>query len=212
MRIARLLLLSVFFFSFFFKAGNAVGQTVKISGKILQVSTEVPLQGISIFAKTGRQGTVSTINGSFQIMAMPGDTLYFRSVGYKTLKYLVTKAQVNLKILLAQESMQLKEVEVNSRPSAEKINRALRNMKRPPEPDPIKAPPPPVPLFEEKEYTPNAPVVYKNPISFMYDQFSKEGKQNQKIEEILKQRADSVARKKQAEDDKLFLDRNKQFK
>jgi hypothetical protein len=148
------------------------------------------------------------------LKAKPGDTITFSSIGFKNATYFVTKSatQTNLKILLTEASQELREVEITTRPSAEKINRVLRNMKRAPEPDPTTAPPPPKPLFEEKETTPVKANAFNNPATVLYDKFSKEGKERQKMEAIQQAKRDSAARKKVIEYDKLFLDRNKPFK
>lgn len=187
--------------------------TVVISGRVIADSTLAPLHGVSITARPSRLGGLSQANGTFQLKANPGDTLIFSSVGYANGRYLVTKspAQV-IKMVLREKSTLLNEVEISTRPSPEKINRALRNIKRPPEPDPVKAPPAPQPLFEEKPTQAVKPGVLSNPASFFYDKYSREGKESQKMEEIMQAKRDSAARKKEAAYDKLFLDRNRPFK
>ena len=187
--------------------------SVRVSGSVLQAADQKPLPGVTIVARPGRLATTSMANGSFSIKAKPGDTLVFYSVGFKNARYLVTtKAEQVIKIKLQQQDVKLQEVEITSRPSAEKINRAMRNMKKKPEPDPIKAPPAPEPLWEEKETTPVKVNAYNNPATFLYDKYSKEGKEKQKMEAIYQQKADSAARAKEAKYDELFLDRNKPFK
>ena len=202
-------------FLFLAFAGFAQTQapTVKVSGRVLQASDQKPLAGVTIVARPGRTATTTSATGNFSMKARPGDTLVFYSVGFKNARYLVLKnPEQVINILLQQQDIALQEVEITSRPSAEKINRALRNMKKPAEPSPTKAPPAPEPLWEEKETTPVKPNAYNNPATFLYDKFSKEGKERQKMEEIYQQKADSAARAKEAEYDKLFLDRNKPFK
>ncbi|KAA9340896.1 carboxypeptidase-like regulatory domain-containing protein [Adhaeribacter soli] len=202
---------------FLVMAGQGFGQTQKpavtISGRVVADSTLAPLQGVSIVARPSRFGTISQANGAFQLKANPGDTLVFSSVGFENGRYVVTQSpnQV-IKVVLKEKSTLLKEVEVSTRPSAEKINRALRNMKRPPEPDPIKAPPPAKPLIAEKPTVEIKPAAFSNPASFLYEKYSREGKERQKMEEIQQAKKDSASRKKEAEYDKLFLDRNKPFK
>lgn len=205
------------FFCFFCLSLAGQAQTpqasVRVSGSVLQAADQKPLSGVTIVARPGRLATTSMANGSFSIKAKPGDTLVFYSVGFKNARYLVsTKAEQVIKIKLEQQDVKLQEVEITSRPSAEKINRAMRNMKKKPEPDPIKAPPAPEPLWEEKETTPVKVNAYNNPATFLYDKYSKEGKEKQKMEAIYQQKADSAARAKEAKYDELFLDRNKPFK
>ena len=200
-------------------AGNLVwAQTqtdwVLVSGRVLQAETSKPLPGVTLVARPSRSGTTTLADGTFKLKAKPGDTITFSSVGFQNATYFVQKtaAQPNVKILLAEKTQELQEIEISSRPSAEKINRVLRNMKHAPEPSPTKAPPAPEPLFEEKETKPVEASVIKNPASFLYDKYSKEGKERQKMEAIYQAKRDSAARKKQEDYDKLFLDRNRPFK
>jgi hypothetical protein len=186
---------------------------VTVSGLVLSDSTKTPLPRISVIARPSRFGTTTQANGSFKIKAAPGDTLYFSSVGYKTGIYVVTKYSNQIvKIYLSEKSTMLKEVEVSTRPSADKINRALRNKKQAPAPDPVKAPPPPKPMFVEKPVQPVAPSAFNNPASFLYEKYSREGKEKQKMADINQAKQDSINAKKEAQYDKLFLDRNKPFR
>ena len=191
---------------------------VTVSGRVTEAESGKPMAGVSLVARPSRSGTATQTNGTFRLKAQPGDTIIFSSVGFENATYLVAKSavQANLQISLSEKTQQLREVEITTRPSPEKINRALRNMKRAPEPSPTKAPPAPEPMFEEKVTTPVNPGAISNPASFLYNKFSKEGKEQQKMSEILemKQRhyEDSVQRKKEADYDKLFLDRNQPFK
>ena len=193
--------------------GQAQQPLVTVSGRVLDAGTQTPLGSISIIVRPSRMGTTTRPDGSFGLKARPGDTLTFSSVGFKNATYFVTKSdpQSNLKILLQEAPVQLQEVQVDTRLSAEKVNRVLRNMKRPPEPDPVKAPPAPEPLFEEKETVPVKATIL-NPATFMYDKFSKEGVQRQKMEEIRREKNDSIRWRKEQEYDNLFLDRNLPFK
>jgi hypothetical protein len=191
---------------------------VLVSGKVVQASKETPLASVSIVARPSRSGTTTLANGAFKLKAQPGDTITFSSLGFKNASYLVTKsaAQANLKIVLTEKATDLNEVEITNRPSAEKIARALRNQKRPPLPDPVKAPPPGKPLFKEKPPVAVKVSAYHNPATFLYDKYSREGKENQKMADILegieKAKQDSIARRKEAHYDSLFLDRNEYFK
>ncbi len=187
--------------------------TVTVSGRVLQESGQQALAGVTIAKRPGRTAVVSGANGDFKIKASPGDTLIFYSIGYKNFRYPVSKAPAQIiTIRLRLQNVELQEVEISARPSAEKINRALRNMKKPPEPNPTKAPPAPEPLFEEKETVPVKPNAYNNPATVLYEKFSKEGVERQKMEAIHQQKRDSIARKKEEKYDELFLDRNRPFK
>ncbi|MBK0404095.1 carboxypeptidase-like regulatory domain-containing protein [Adhaeribacter sp. BT258] len=214
----RFLLLLIFFSGSSLCQAQTQAVWVTVSGQVMQAETNKPLTGVSLVARPSRSGTTTQADGTFRLKARPGDTITFSSVGFQNASYFVSKTllQANVKIVLLEKSQELQEVEITTRPSAEKINRVLRNMKREPEPSPTKAPPPPQPLFEEKETTPVKPGAISNPASFLYDKYSKEGKERQKMNEILEEKQrlkrDSVNRKKEVEYDKLFLDRNQPFK
>jgi hypothetical protein len=214
LRLLRFLFLLILLFSGNLVLAQMPQEWVLVSGRVLQAETNKPLASVTLIARPSRSGTTTLADGSFKLKASPGDTITFSSIGFKSGSYVVNKTanQANIRILLSEKAQELQEVEISSRPSAEKINRALRNMKRAPEPDPTKAPPPPKPLFEEKETTPVQATAFENPASFLYEKFSKEGKERQKMAEIQQAKRDSVTRKKEIEYDQLFLDRNKPFK
>ncbi|MBD1396668.1 carboxypeptidase-like regulatory domain-containing protein [Pontibacter sp. JH31] len=174
-------------------------RTVRISGTILQADKTTPVPGAGIIRYGTTFGVVSDEDGKFLIDVDQSDTLLIRAIGFKPLLYLPRKLPVSefrVNIVLQQDSVMLGEVEVTSRPSEEMIQRALRNMKRE-EPDYVKRPgyqpdmepgPPPPPV---------APTPL-NPISLLYDMFSKEGKQNQKLQQLLL--IEELKRRKQEKD------------
>jgi hypothetical protein len=161
-------------------------RNVRISGTILQADKTTPIPGAGIIRYGTTFGVVSDEDGKFLIDVDQSDTLLIRAVGFKPLLYLPRKlpvSELRVNIVLQQDSVMLGEVEVTSRPSEEMIQRALRNMKRE-DPDYVKRPgyrpdmepgPPPPPV---------APTPL-SPISLLYDMFSKEGKQNQKLQQLL---------------------------
>ena len=119
-------------------------------------------------------------------------------------------SQLMVRIRLVRDSVQLGEVQVTSdRPDRAIINRALRNIKRPEPPvvSGAKRPPKPKPLFAVDSTAPKAPVpTIQSPVSLLYDQFSREGKQRRKMEEIEAGQKAEKARKARAEYNKAFKD------
>jgi hypothetical protein len=98
----------------------------------------------------------------------------------------------------------LQEVEVTSRPSEEMIQRALRNMKhdkisqvKKPGYDPAYEPAPPPPA---------GPPTIASPISLLYDMLSKEGKERQKLQELLLKQAAERQKKEQENYNRFFKD------
>ncbi len=161
-------------------------RNVRISGTILGPDKKSPVPGAGIIRYGTTRAVISDTEGKFLIDIAPSDTLLIRAVGYKPLLYLPQRlpvSEMRVTIVLQEDSVMLGEVEVTNRPSEEMIQRALRNMNRPdpnyvknptyqpaPEPLPTVAPPPPTPL---------------QPLSLLYDLFSREGKEMKKMQELL---------------------------
>lgn len=161
-------------------------RSIRVSGTVLESDKSTPIPGAGIIRYGTTQGVVSDEEGKFLIDIDQRDTLLIRAVGFKPLLYLprnLPVSELRVNIVLQADSVMLGEVEITSRPSEEMIQRALRNMKKE-DPEYVKRPgyrpelepgPPPPPV---------APTVM-SPISLLYDMFSKEGKQNQKLQQLL---------------------------
>lgn len=212
--------LRILFFLFLFcGAPSLYAQTTfKLSGTVRHAQTKNPLESITILKKATGRGTITNAAGGFVILVQPSDTVIIRAVGFKTQQYLVhqrTQADLTIDIFLEEGSLELPEVKVVGGLDYEKVNRALRNMKKPPEPKVAVKPPPPKPLYEEKKWE-DVPPSIENPASLLYDMLSKEGKDKRKVAELLEAEA---AKKKALEDkkkqqayDSLFLNRNRDMR
>mgnify|MGYP003579229851 CR=1 FL=1 len=207
------------FLLFFCGSTSLFGQTnLRLTGTIRHAQTKAPLESITILKTNTGRGTVSDAAGIFRLNVLPGDTLLIRAVGFKSQQYVVhARAQQDLSvdILLEEGSLELPEVKIVGGLDYEKVNRALRNMKKPPPPKVVVKPPAPKPLYKEKETVPVAPSL-ENPASLLYDMLSKEGKDKRKLEELL---AEEAARKNALEEkkkqeayDSLFLNRNRDIR
>ncbi|SIT94525.1 carboxypeptidase-like regulatory domain-containing protein [Pontibacter indicus] len=161
-------------------------RNIRVSGTVFEADKTTPIPGAGIIRYGTIQGVISDEEGKFLIDIDQNDTLLIRAVGFKPLLYLprnLPVSELRVNIVLQPDNVMLGEVEITSRPSEEMIQRALRNMKKE-EPEYVKrkgyrpelepGPPPP----------PMAPTPL-SPISFLYDMFSKEGKQNQKLQQLL---------------------------
>lgn len=163
--------------------------TIRISGNVLKAGEKTPLEGIGVLIKGSGTGTLTNELGQFSLTIQRSDTVIFRAVGYKTVEYVPvvrSLAEIRINIYLEEGSVSLQEVEVTSRPSQEKIDRYVRNMKRP-EPNNIRNPAPYVRFESDKPLTPIAPTI-ASPISLMYEMFSNEGKQRRRVKEMEEQR------------------------
>ncbi|MGI4871827.1 MAG: carboxypeptidase-like regulatory domain-containing protein [Janthinobacterium lividum] len=216
----RALLRSCLLLSALLAAGSAWAQagrpapTVRISGTITAASTRQPIPGATVQIQRTRLGVSADGEGNFLIPALATDTLLFRAVGYKPHRLALsgtTLSQLVVQIALVRDSVQLGEVRVIAdRPDRAIINRALRNIKRPPPPVvtiPKKAPKP-KPLFAVDSTAPQAekPDIATSNVDWIYDQFSREGKQRRKVEALKAQEAAEKARKARADYNKAFLD------
>ncbi|MBF8963648.1 carboxypeptidase-like regulatory domain-containing protein [Pontibacter sp. FD36] len=161
-------------------------RNIRVSGTVLEPDKTTPIPGAGVIRYGTNYGVISDAEGKFLIDIDQSDTLLIRAVGFKPLLYLprnLPVSELRVNIVLQPDSVMLGEVEITSRPSEEMIQRALRNMKTE-EPEYVKrkgyrpelepGPPPP----------PVAPTPL-SPISLLYDMFSKEGKQNQKLQQLL---------------------------
>jgi hypothetical protein len=212
--------LRIFLFLFFICGSTSLfGQSdLKLTGTIRHAQTKAPLESITVIKTATGRGTISDAKGVFRIMVQPGDTLLIRAVGFKLQRYVVhPRAQddINVEILLEEGSLELPEVKVVGGLDYEKVNRAVRNMKKPPAPRVVVKPPAPKPLYKDKKTVPVEPSL-ENPASLIYDALSKEGKDKRKVEELL---AEEAARKNALEEkkkqeayDSLFLNRNRDLR
>ena len=89
-----------------------MAQVISVKGTVLEDETRQSLPGVSILIKTTSKGTVTDIDGKFQLNAKKGDILVFSYTGMKTKEVVVSDA--DLKIYLQASVSQLDEVVVNA--------------------------------------------------------------------------------------------------
>jgi hypothetical protein len=187
--------------------------TVRVSGSVSEARTRLPIPGATVQVQRTRRGVVSSTTGEFSIEALPTDTVMFRALGFKPQRMALGGtglSQLVVRIQLVRDSVQLGNVQVTAdRPDRAIINRALRNIKRPAPPvaSGAKRPPKPKPLFAVDSTAPKAPIpTIASPVSLLYDQFSREGKQRRKMEQIEAEQKAEKARKARADYNKAFKD------
>ena len=192
---------------------HAQAPPMRVSGTVSAAGTRQPVPGVTVQVQRTRRGVVTSAIGEFAIDALPTDTVLFRALGFKTQRLELGGtglSQLVVRIQLVRDSVRLGEVQVVSdRADRALINRALRNVKRPKPPvvSGVKRPPKPKPLFPVDSTAPKAPVpTIASPISLIYDQFSREGKQRRKMEEIEAELKAEKARKARAQYNKAFKD------
>lgn len=64
--------------------GQAGGQErfIQVSGIITDIS-KIPVSGVTVISKKLRRGTISERTGIYSITSMPGDTIFYRALGFK---------------------------------------------------------------------------------------------------------------------------------
>ena len=72
----------LFVLSFCLTSFHAFSQAKLLKGKITDVSTGLPLEGVSVKIKNSSSGTVTTADGSYQLTVNPGDKLVVTYIGY----------------------------------------------------------------------------------------------------------------------------------
>lgn len=84
-----------------------------VSGKVVSVKDQSPVQGVSVFVKGSTTGTSTTADGSFLINAKTGDVLIFSAVGLLPKEVAVGEGS-NMQVSLEQDARALNEVVVTA--------------------------------------------------------------------------------------------------
>ncbi|WP_345232743.1 carboxypeptidase-like regulatory domain-containing protein [Hymenobacter saemangeumensis] len=187
---------------------------LRVSGTITSADNRQPVPGATVQVLRTRSGVVSSATGAFSIEALPTDTLLFRALGFKSQRMPLGNtglSQLIIRVQLLRDSVQLGEVKVTGdRADRAIINRALRNVKRPEPPvvSQVKRPPKPKPLFAVDSTAPKAvpTPTLASPVSLLYEEFSRAGKERRKMAEILEAEKVEKARKEKAKYNKQFKD------
>lgn len=85
-------------------------QPVKVTGKVVDESGEV-LPGVTVMIEGATQGTITGIDGNYQLQVPEGSTLKFTSIGYTTYTQKITRP-MTLNVTMKEDSKQLDEVVV----------------------------------------------------------------------------------------------------
>ncbi len=121
----------------------AQGQTkdfrtyVQVSGLIVDESYK-PVQGVAVISRKLRRGTVSEKSGIYSITSTPGDTIFYRALGFKRYHTIIPETfdgkQCNVDIVLALDTISIKEVTILPWKT---YNDFLKEMTKEKLPDPI---------------------------------------------------------------------------
>ncbi|MBT9393424.1 carboxypeptidase-like regulatory domain-containing protein [Hymenobacter sp. NST-14] len=189
---------------------------VRVTGSVSEAGSRRPIPGASVTVRRTRLAVVANAEGDFSLAAERSDTLMFRAVGFKT-QFLplgnTGLSQLIVQIKLQPDTVLLGEVRITEgRPDRAVINRALRNIKRPSTAptSAVKRPPAPKPLFPVDSTAPKPPTAtLASPVSLLYDQFSRAGKERRKMEEIQAEEAARQAAQRALQERRRY---NRNFK
>lgn len=167
---------------------------MRIRGLVLAAQDHHPIPGAGVFVTATRQGTVADVLGSFQLTIQRTDTLVVRAIGFQPRTFTVkpnTPDQIAIEIQLQPDSVQLSQVNITAdRPDRAEINRALRAVRRPSTALPMAHRSVGKPIFAPRPVeTPGPPEALMNPVSFLYEQFSRAGRNRRKLADWEMQRA-----------------------
>ncbi|MDR2009039.1 MAG: carboxypeptidase-like regulatory domain-containing protein [Bacteroidales bacterium] len=197
----KTILRSIVIFLLFFVSGYSgysqfirVADRVIVAGYVFDESNSKPLPYVNVYVKRTRVGTITDTSGYFLLNATIKDTLTISSLGYNN-KYVVLNdtARDNsepLIIFLDTRIYELKSVDVIALRRYKQFEYEFTNMKLP-EDDytyaarnfPFK--PKDIDYYSRHDLSVAGFVFH--PISALYEAFSKEGRERQKLEEIKKQ-------------------------
>lgn len=89
---------------------------LQVAGFIMEKDSKEPLPYAHILNPNKNIGKVADASGYFHVIASPGDTIVFSSVGFVTQKYVVSERETQLSILMEFDVVQLPETQVGPWP------------------------------------------------------------------------------------------------
>lgn len=189
----------LFITGLFFAANSAYSQffvlndRVIVSGYVFEENTGNPLPYVNIYVKKSRSGTITDTSGHFILSAQMKDTIVFSIIGYDR-NYLIINdsAKDNTKpiiLFLNTKIYELKSVDIVALKKYKQLEYEILNMKLKDDDYvyaqknfPIK--PKDISYYSRSGNSMFGIVV--SPITALYDMFSKEGREKQKLIEIQK--------------------------
>jgi len=167
---------------------------IVVSGWVMDVENDSALLFANVYNPRIMRGTISDKNGYFRYYALPGDTLWFSSMGYYPLHFEVSGepgSKIRDTFYLKSRVYQIQNVEILALTRYEKLRYDVKNMKIPRDIENARNNFPVinhnVNAFYERN-NPNFGLVF-SPISALYDAFSKEGRERRKLAELQRQDA-----------------------
>ena len=85
-------------------------EAVTVSGNVTDVN-DVEMPGVTVFVKGSQQGTITNVDGDFEITAPSNGTLIFSFIGYRTEEILID-GRTTINIQLTETAFDMDEVVV----------------------------------------------------------------------------------------------------
>lgn len=187
--------LITFLFIFIF-AGSLFAQDQnilrEIKGKVINAKDDLPIERADIINLNTLKGTNTIEDGAFKIMARVSDTLFFSYLGYENISVRVTEDWLKygeVTIAMTEQSIALQEVKIEDLALTGYLEIDARR----------------APIYANRRYKINGlPIAYEagnedasaitrvlnslfNPADFLYNTFSREGKNLRKLRQIKKE-------------------------
>ena len=105
----------ILFASALFGQTNGNEKFIQVSGIITDV-THSPVSGVAVISKKLHKGAVSERTGIYSITSTPGDTIYYRALGYKRYYTIIPESyqdrHCKVDIVLDLDTIQIKEITI----------------------------------------------------------------------------------------------------
>lgn len=170
-----------------------IADRVIVAGYVFEESTGEPLPYVNVYVKKSRSGTITDTLGYFLLNATINDTIIFSSLGYDRKYVILTDSATDKKepliVFMDTKVYEIRSVEVISLRKYKQLEYEITNMRLPDDEFTYAANNFPFRSPDIDYYTRGSTPMQGigmvfSPITALYDMFSKEGKEKQKLAEL----------------------------
>ncbi len=170
-----------------------IAERVIVAGYVFEESNGEPLAYVNVYVKKSRSGTITDTSGYFLLNASLNDTIIFSSLGYDK-KYVIltdsaTENNKPLIVFMDTKIYEINSVEVIALRKYKQLEYEITNMRLPDNDYTYAANnfpfrPPDIDYYTRSSTPVSGIGIVFSPITALYDMFSKEGKEKQKLAEL----------------------------